>query len=123
MNTLLIYIGAVLPIIWGIAHLFPTKGVVKGFGDISTDNKRILIMEWVNEGATLIFVGILTGIVTYVDAASTVSYFVYALVCLFLLVLSVISLFTGFKVNFLPYKLCPLFFTGSAVLIYLGAGL
>jgi hypothetical protein len=36
-------------------------------------------------------------------------------------ILSVISLFTGFKVNFLPYRLCPLIFTGSAILILLGA--
>ncbi len=110
-------------VIWGIAHLIPTKGVVKGFGDISTDNKRILIMEWVNEGATLIFLGLLTAFITYLDPESRVSYYVYAIVTLFLLVLSVISLFTGFKVNFLPYKLCPLIFTSTAVLIYIGANL
>ena len=119
-SVILIYVGAVMTIIWGVGHLFPTKNVVKGFGDISEDNKNILIMEWVNEGATLIFIGVLTIVVTIIDPASTVSEYVYILSAIMLIVLAVISLFTGFKVNFLPYKLCPLIFTSSAVLIFLG---
>jgi len=35
-----------LPLVWGIAHLFPTKSVVEGFGEISDDNKKIVTMEW-----------------------------------------------------------------------------
>jgi hypothetical protein len=37
-----------------------------------------------------------------------------------LVVMAIISLFTGFKINFLPYRLCPIIFTGSAILIFLG---
>lgn len=118
--VILIYIGAVLTILWGIGHLFPTKNVVKGFGEISEDNKNILIMEWVNEGAALVFIGALIITVTVVDASSGVSQAVYISAIVMLLVLAVISLFTGFKVNFLPYKLCPLIFTGSALLVFLG---
>ena len=44
-NQILLYIGSVLPMLWGISHLFPTKNVVKGFGDISLDNQRIITME------------------------------------------------------------------------------
>jgi len=44
MNTVLFYLGGVFTLIWGISHLFPTKNVVKGFGDISQDNKRIIMM-------------------------------------------------------------------------------
>ena len=34
-NTLIIIIGAILTTLWGISYLFPTKGVVRDFGDIS----------------------------------------------------------------------------------------
>jgi len=45
MAKVFIYVGSSLPLLWGIAHLFPTKSVVKGFGEISEDNKNIVTME------------------------------------------------------------------------------
>jgi hypothetical protein len=117
---ILIYIGAVMTILWGIGHLFPTKNVVKGFSGISEDNKKILLMEWINEGATLIFIGVLTIGVSIIEPEGRVSEYVYILSIIMLLALAVISLFTGFRVNFLPYKLCPIIFTSSAVMIFLG---
>jgi hypothetical protein len=119
-GNLLLYLASLLTAIWGVAHLFPTKNVVKGFGDISLDNQRVITMEWINEGATLIFIGVLTAAVTLVDPTSLVARTVYWLAIGMLVVLSIISLFTGFKVNFLPYRLCPIIFTGSAILIFLG---
>ncbi len=116
----LLYVAAVLTVAWGVSHLFPTKNVVKGFGNISLDNQRVITMEWINEGATLIFIGVLTAAVTLVDPASVVAHTVYWLAIGMLVVLSIISLFTGFKINFLPYRLCPIIFTGSAILIFLG---
>ena len=120
MNTVLLYIGAVLPLFWGIAHLFPTKNVVRDFGEISLDNRRIITMEWIVEGAALIFIGVLVAAVTIVDANSGVSRTVYWLCFLMLNVLSGISLFTGFKVSFLPFKLCPVIFTTSSLVILAG---
>ncbi len=119
-GEILTYAAGALTIIWGIGHLFPTKNVVKGFGEISEDNKNILTMEWVNEGATLIFIGALLITVTIIDPAGRASEYVYILSIIMLIALAVISLFTGFKVNFLPYKLCPVIFTSSAVLVFLG---
>ena len=118
--TFLLYLAAILTAVWGVAHLFPTKNVVKGFGNISLDNRRVITMEWIDEGATLIFIGALTAAVTLVDPASLVARSVYWLAIVMLMALSIISLFTGFKVNFLPYRLCPIIFTGSAILILLG---
>ncbi len=121
MNAIfLLYLAAFLTAAWGVAHLFPTKNVVRGFGDISLDNRRVITMEWINEGATLIFIGVLTAAVTLVDPASLVARTVYWLAIIMLNALSIISLFTGFKVNFLPYRLCPIIFTGSSLLIFLG---
>lgn len=120
-DSTLLYIGSFLPITWGIAHLFPTQHIVRGFGEISPDNKRIITMEWINEGVALIFIGVLTALVTFVDRHSPVSPIVYWASFSALNALSLISLFTGFKVSFLPFKLCPLIFTGSSILIVIGS--
>ena len=120
INLVLLYLGAALTALWGIAHLFPTASVVKGFGEISADNRNILTMEWINEGATLIFIGSLVAAVTFVDPLSVVSRAVFLVAVIGLIALSLISLFTGFKVNFIPFKLCPVIFTASAVLIVIG---
>ena len=121
MNAIfLLYLMAFLTTVWGVAHLFPTRNVVKGFGGISLDNRRIITMEWINEGATLIFIGGLTAAVTLIDPSSLLARTVYWLTIIMLNALSIISLFTGFRVNFLPYRLCPIIFTGSSVLILAG---
>ena len=117
---ILIIIGAAITIIWGVAHLFPTKSVVKGFGDISIDNKNIIAMEWIVEGVSLIFIGVVVLGVSFIDAASDTAAFVFFASASILIVLAVVSLFTGFKVDFLPFKLCPVLFTTSAILILAG---
>ena len=120
VDLIFLYLGAALTALWGIAHLFPTKSVVEGFGDISFDNNRIITMEWIVEGVALIFMGLLVATVTVIDPLSLVSRAVYILTILALLVLAIVSLFTGFKVNFVPFKLCPFIFALSAALIFIG---
>ena len=120
MKKTVLYIAGALCLIWGIAHLFPTANIVKDFGDISTDNKLIIAMEWINEGATLIFIGVLVAVITSIEHTSQVSVAVYWLAFVMLNVLSLISLFTGFRVDFITFKLCPVIFTGSSILILLG---
>lgn len=116
----LIYLGAALPLLWGIAHLFPTRSIVKGFGDISADNKHIITMEWLVEGVALIFIGILVAVVTITEAATLAASAVYITASVCLIVLAIISMFTGFKINFPVFKLCPVIFLASAILISLG---
>ncbi len=119
MNLALSITGASIIIIWGIAHLVPLKGVIRGFGDISKDNKRIFAMEWINEGITLIFLGLLVFIGLIAQKGSPVN-FINIPVAVMLIVMAIISLFTGFKVSFIPYKLCPVIFLISAILIVVG---
>lgn len=119
-NHILLYIGSALPLLWGISHLFPTESVVEGFGDISLENKRIIMMEWIIEGVALIFIGLLVALVTYLDYTSSISRTVYWLSFAMLNTLSLVSVFTGFKVGFLPFKLCPFIFTTSSILIIIG---
>jgi hypothetical protein len=121
MRKVLILAGGLLTIIWGIAHLFPTASVVKGFGNISTDNIRIITMEWINEGFTLVFIGLLVIIVTLLNNNNNlVVKSVYILSFVMLLAMSVLSLFTGFKIDFLPFRLCPVIFMFSGLLILQG---
>jgi hypothetical protein len=121
LNHILLYVGSALPLLWGIAHLFPTRSVVEGFGDISLENKRIIMMEWIIEGVALIFIGFLVASVTYLDYTSFISRTIYWLSFAMLNTLSLVSVFTGFRVGFLPFKLCPFIFTTSSILIVLGA--
>jgi hypothetical protein len=120
MKKILLYIAGTLTLVWGISHLFPTANVVSGFGDISFDNKMIITMEWIAEGLTLIFIGLLTVIVTSVDSGSKFSNILYSSIACFLFALAILSLFTGFRVNFLPFKLCPVIFSTSAILTLIG---
>ena len=119
----LLYIASAVTSLWGIAHLFATRGVVTGFGELTADNRRIITMEWIVEGVALVSLGSLVAAVTAVDAAAAVSSAAYAVAIATLLVLALVSLFTGFRVAFLPFRLCPFIFTLAAVLIALGAWL
>lgn len=120
-NQILLYLGAFLPLFWGITHLIPTRSVVAGFGEISLDNRRIITMEWIVEGVSLISLGVIVAVVTSIDHAAAISRAVYWISFAALNALSVVSLFTGFKVSFLPFKLCPAIFTTSSILILLGS--
>ena len=120
MQTVFFFLSGALTIIWGIAHLFPTKNVVKNFGDISTDNKRIITMEWIIEGISLVFIGVLTILIVITDSHSNLSRYIYMTFIVMLVTLSIVSFFTGFRVKFLPYKICPVIFLTSAILILLG---
>ena len=120
MADITLYIAAAIPILWGISHLIPTRNVVSGFGDISVDNRHIITMEWIIEGVSLIFIGLLVALVTYIEPLSNLSFYVYCISALALIVLASVSLFTGYKINFLPFKMCPIVLSLSSVLIVVG---
>ncbi len=117
----ILYSAAALAGLWGIAHLFATRGVVAGFGDLTADNRRIITMEWIVEGVALVSLAALVVSVTAVDPTAAAASAAYAVAVATLLVLAVVSLATGFRVAFLPFRLCPVIFTLSAVLIAVGA--
>ena len=121
VNQVLLYLSSCFLLFWGIAHLFPTRSVVKGFGDLSVDNRRIITMEWIIEGVALIFTGAIIASVTYIDYTDVISKTVYWIAFVMLNTLSLISLFTGSKIGFLPFRLCPVIFTTSSILILLGS--
>ena len=120
-NIILLLTGSITLIIWGTAHLLPTKSVIKGFGDISVDNKNVLRMEWITEGFSLIFAGTLVLLLTIIgDNESITARIAYIVTSFFLFSMAILSFLTGYKVNFLPYKLCPYIFSISGTLILIG---
>ena len=121
MSAALLYLASALVGMWGIAHLFATRGVVAGFGTLTADNRRIITMEWIVEGVALVSMGALVAVVTTIDRTSPVSSGTYAVSIATLVALAIVSVFTGFRIAFLPFRLCPFIFGGSAALIAWGA--
>jgi hypothetical protein len=118
VNDVLLYAGAAAIFLWGAAHVTATRGVVAGFGELSPDNRRIITMEWVAEGLTLCFVGVLVFVArVFLGGAGRVAYLASAA---FLLVLAALSSFTGARTSVLPMKLCPYVKTAAAAAFVLG---
>ena len=120
----LLYVGSTVILIWGIAHIVPTKSVVKGFGGISEDNIRIITMEWVAEGLTLCFIGLLVLLITiFGDSQNQVATIVYWASAGMLVVMAMWTLLTGARTPVTPIKVCPVVKTITAVLFILGSSL
>jgi hypothetical protein len=105
IGTTPVYIGSVVILLWGAAHVAALKPVVPGFGTLSPDNKRIITMEWIAEGLTMCFIAVLTLLVTFRAEASAA--FVVRASAVMLLVMAVLSATTGARTSVVPMKLCP----------------
>ena len=108
--------GSIAIFLWGVAHMVPTRKIVDGFGQLSPDNRRIITMEWLLEGATLCFLGALVAVVALdlgpIDPATRL---VGRLAAAMLLIMAAISAFTGARTAVLPMRLCPLVKTAVAL--------
>ena len=121
METL-VFVGAILIMLWGLGHLFPSRAIIAGFGQLSDDNRHIITMEWIAEGLTLIFIGALNLVVAIVaDCSDSVANAVYITSAVMLVVMAVLSLFTGFRTSIIPMKMCPFVKLTVATLFVLGA--
>jgi hypothetical protein len=89
------YIAAALIGAWGTAHALPTKRVVDGFGQITADNRRILVQEWLAESFTMWGVAALLVVVTATAVDTQVSAIVYHVAAGLLLALAALTAFTG----------------------------
>lgn len=124
IGEMMLYAGAVIIILWGVAHLIPTKLVVAGFGDISADNKQIITMEWVAEGLTLCFIGgLVLLLVVWVGTGNSVAVIVDRASAVMLLVMAGWTLVTGARTAIVPIKICPIVKTVVALLFFFGSGL
>jgi uncharacterized membrane protein YgdD (TMEM256/DUF423 family) len=111
--------GGLIAAAWGIAHLIPTRAIVKMFGDISEENKRVLAMSWIAEGVALIFIGAVVCLTVAIagtenDATRIVTWSAAAAMFAFVGV----NLFTGFRTSIVPIKAC-VFVDGLAGVLFL----
>ena len=121
MQEASLYLASSITALWGIAHLFATHGVVAGFGELTPDNRHIITMEWIVEGVALISLAGFVAAATIFQSDGAMSSAVYSVAVATLIVLAVVSVFTGFRIAFLPFRLCPFIFGVSAALIAWGA--
>lgn len=121
MREAALYLASSLIAIWGIAHLFATRSVVAGFGELMPDNRRIITMEWIVEGVALISLACFVAAATALQFEAAATTVVDGIAIGTLVALAVVSVFTGFRIAFLPFRMCPLVFAVSAALIAWGA--
>ena len=121
-RQLVLYAGVMLIMGWGIFHIIPTHRVVLLYGSISREKKLILVMEWIAEGITLCFIGVIVLMVTLLtDSPTIVSLAVYRASAGMLVVMAIVTLATGARTSIIPIKMCPLVKTTVAALFFLGS--
>ena len=115
MADALVYVAGAALVLWGAAHVAPTRSVANSFGGIFADNRRILVMEWIAEGVTHISVGALVIIIAAVDgSADATAELVYRVLAVVLIALAVLTTFTGARTPVVWFKVCPFVLTGAA---------
>lgn len=108
LQILLFCISASAIFLWGVGHLIPTRNIVSGFGEVSADNRRIITMEWIMEGLTLCFLGVLVLVSVFLVGADHTATHLIARTCAgMLFIMAAVSFITGGRTAILPMKFCP----------------
>ena len=119
IQATLLFIGSAVIFLWGVGHLLPTRNVVAGFGELSSDNTKIITMEWLIEGFTLCFLGVLVALVALIlGPLGAATHLVARATAAMLLIMATVSAFTGARTAVLPMKLCP-FIKSAVALMFL----
>jgi hypothetical protein len=117
VENILLYAGSIILLGWGIAHILAAKAVVKGFGDISEDNRKFILMEWVAEGLTLCFIGVLVLLTNILGGTTnSVSQIVFRISAGMLIVMAIWTALTGARTSNIPTKICPFILTAVAIM-------
>ena len=118
----LVYVAGAVLVAWGAAHVIATRSVLSLYGDLSTDNRRVWVMEWVAEGFTHIFVGLLVVAVTaFEGAAGSGSAVVYRSCAAFELVLVGWTAATGARTPYVWYRICLVVLSLVAALLLIAS--
>lgn len=122
MNAVLLYIGSIAIFLWGVGHIVPTRKIVQGFGSLSEDHVRIITMEWISEGLALCFIGFLVFATTLsLGPRSQAIKIVGPASAAMLLLMAILSGFTGARTSIIPMRICPVVKTITALLFLIGA--
>ena len=118
MAALLAYVAGVIVAVWGVAHAVPTRQVLAGFAPITTDNRRIVVQEWLAEAFTMWGIAAMVIVVTAVGGAGTdARVWVYRVAAGLLVALGVLTALTGARTPVVWFKICPVLLACSAVLL------
>lgn len=122
LGNILVYIGSIIIFGWGIAHIIPTKNVVKGFGNISDENKKIIVMEWAAEGLTLCFIGVLVLVTNILGGTeNNISRIVFRISAGMLILMAGWTAITGARTSIIPIKICPFVKMGVAIIFLIAS--
>ncbi|BAU81792.1 hypothetical protein SLA_0838 [Streptomyces laurentii] len=122
MEDVLAYVAAGLVGLWGVSDAIPPRAVVAGFGEISADNRRVLLQERLAEAVAVWSFAALVIVVTAVGGGMSTADWTYRVIAGALLVLAVLTALTGARTSVVWFKICPVLLTCSAVLLLI-AGL
>ena len=117
MGDVLAYVAAGAVALWGVAHVVPTSTVVRGFGDIDSDNRRIITQEWIAEGLTMWFVAALVIGATVFGSDRSETHWVYGASACMLVAVGVLTTVTGARTQVAWFKICVLVMGMSAALL------
>ena len=118
----LLHTGSAIAILWGVAHIIPTRRVVAGFEPLSRDNRLVLTMEWVAEGLTLVFLGVLGFVVTALAGPTGADAVVaYRAAAGMLLAMAAWTAASGARTAVVFFKICPVVKSLVAALFIVGS--
>ena len=118
MAAILAYLGAALVAAWGVAHAVPTRQVLASFEPITTDNRRIILQEWLAEAFTMW--GIAAVVIAATAATGTaadIRAWVYRAAAALLIALATLTALTGARTPVIWFKICPVLLSAAAVLL------
>jgi hypothetical protein len=118
MATVLAYAAGGLVTLWGVAHVIPTRRVLASFDPISSDNRRVILQEWLAEALTMWGMATVVVVVTVVAGArADATEWVYRATALLLVSLAGLTALTGARTHVIWFKICPVLLTASAGLL------
>ncbi len=117
MASILAYIAGAVTGLWGTAHAVPTRQVLAGFAPITTDNRRVLLQEWLAEALTMWGIAALLIVVTAVGGDAIVTSWVYRITAGLLVGLAALTSLTGARTAIIWFKICPVLLAASAAML------
>jgi hypothetical protein len=118
MAALLAYLAGVIVAVWGVAHAIPTRQILAGFAPITTDNRRVVLQEWLAEAFTMWGIAAMVIVVTAVGANdSSTRIWVYRIAAGLLIAVGTLTALTGARTPVIWFKVCPLLLASSAALL------
>ena len=118
MAALLAYFAGAIVALWGVAHAVPTRQVLAGFEPVTTDNRRVVVQEWLAEAFTMWGIAAMVIVVTAIGGTDTSArVWVYRVAAGLLIALGTLTALTGARTPVVWFKICPVLLGGSAAML------